>query len=127
MWFWKKKKKIEKLTVPEVKFVGEQDGSNERHLKDKLTVVFGRERSINRAYLAQAIYHNSNGAVEVVLALKATNQSDARIAAGVAEVLREIAPANVHLDIVFLSETMEQDLSKVCRPFYELTGGQIFA
>lgn len=119
-WFWPFKKKTRKLNVQEIKFIGEQDGPNERLLKEKLIEVIRGKRSVSRAYLARATY-NSEGDAEVVLALKTPDRSNRRIVKACAEVLRSIAPADVHLDIVFLSETMEQELAKVCKPFYELT------
>jgi hypothetical protein len=42
--------------VPGVGFVGEQDGANERSLKEKLSILFREQDSVKAAYLTRARY-----------------------------------------------------------------------
>ena len=41
------------VEVPKVKFTGEQDGPAEQLLKERLTELFKRDKSVRKAYLAK--------------------------------------------------------------------------
>jgi len=49
-------KNPEKIQVPKLRFLGEQDGVPERELKDRLVKFFQCDQSILTAYLARVAY-----------------------------------------------------------------------
>lgn len=116
MWPFSKSRKPKKIDVPQVKFIGEQDGPPERKLKTALGALFKDEAQILKAYLAIAEY--TDGAVNVALCLRTTAEPDEKIVHRVSEVFGALFNGKVHLDIMFLSPVQEDALGKVCNPFY---------
>lgn len=54
---WLKKlrrQKPQRLTVPSVRFLGEQDGVSERRLKERFVELFRKQATVEHAYLALA-------------------------------------------------------------------------
>ena len=105
----------QKLQVPEIQFLADQDGPPERLLKEHLSTVFVFHRQLNRAYLAQVRYADEIG---VALCLSCADGPSQNLAAVVGEVFGSIFGAHEHLDIVFVGEDQEPALRRVCRPFY---------
>lgn len=105
----------QELQVPEIQFLGEQDGPPERLLKKRLSAVFVFHRQLERAYLAQVRYADESG---VALCLRCVGGQNPQLAEVVGEVFGSIFGAHEHLDILFVSENQEAVLRRVCRPFY---------
>lgn len=101
--------------VPEIHFLGEQDGSPERMLKEQLSMAFVFHRKLVRAYLAQIRYADEVG---VALCLSCVDGSSQKLVEVVGRIFRSIFSGREHLDIVFVGESQEITLQKVCRPFY---------
>jgi hypothetical protein len=110
----------DEFQIPQLKFVGEQDGPPERRLKEKLVLAFGRDRRVYGAYLARAEYEDGTN---VVLALRAEIGFEKVLVQEVASTFASMFSAQAHLDVVFLTDTNEAQLRQVCRPFFELSAG----
>ena len=99
-----------------MRFVGEQDGQPERLLKDRLAELFRQYKTISAAYLARADI--GNGLITVILALRAESSPDQRVIEKVGSFFASIFAREEHLDIFFISEAQEAELTKVCSPFF---------
>ena len=104
--------------VPRVEFIGEQDGENERELKARLEPLLARDPRIQRAYLARAGFEPAE-ATSVVLCLISSSGDDSELLKQIDAVFRTLAPPNAFLDVAFLTEAREEDVARVCRPFYQ--------
>ena len=101
-------------TETKVRFVCEQDGVPERQLRALLTPEL-LSRNVERAYLAMVEYLDPN-AHEVALCVRGAD--DRSLVQAVAGHFANIFGRQAHLDILFLSESQEQDVARVCSPFY---------
>ena len=101
--------------VPQVRFLGEQDGKPERELRAWLCAVFERRPLVDRAYLAQVAYAGAEG-VSVAVCVVGPEAPD--LAAEIGSEFAKQFATGVPLDILFIS--MEQDaiLGQVCKPFF---------
>ncbi len=107
------------MRVPEVQFLGEQDGKPERLLKGRLAESLKYRGEVQRAYLAQVISGDQAG---VALCIKARHgAADANLVREVGSIFASIFAKQAHLDILFLSESQEAALRDVCAPFYAVT------
>jgi hypothetical protein len=106
----------EEIYIQEPRFVGEQDGPTERILKQKLSEAFGGEPAVQRAYLARMAEGQN---INVVLALRANPGFEHALVRQVGAIFAPIFSAEVHLDVVFLTDALELELKKVCGSFYE--------
>ena len=102
---------------PRIEFVGEQDGENERRLKSQLAPVLQQHADVERAYLARVGFQPTDRP-SVVLCLATSAGENLKVLRQIEEVFRTIAPANVFLDVAFLTAAQEEDVSRVCPPFY---------
>ena len=112
--------KFEEICASEIYFVGEQDGRSERLLKDKLTDFFRRDESVNKAYLAKVNFAEDKNA-SVVLGLQTQFGPDKGMVAKIGAIFALVFNAEEHLDILFLTDSQEIELTKVCRPFFQKT------
>ena len=102
----------------EVQFIAEQDGPPEQDFKERVVPLLRSCKSVKRAYLARVAYGRS--APVVALCLRAAPQADRpRLLTQIAAVFAPLFSRDQHLDIIFLGETQEQDLSRVCHPFMD--------
>lgn len=114
MWPFSKRRKPEQIVQPTVEFVGEQDGPPERELKAGLASLFATRAQVSRAYLCRVRYTDRGGAV----ALAVVAPEDARLAADIGQVFRQMFGPSMFMDIMFLDSRMETRLASVCKPFY---------
>jgi hypothetical protein len=98
--------------------LGEQDGAAEQLLKERLADYFRHERSVSRAYLARVDFGERKNA-SVVLGLRAEFGPDKRMVEKVGAIFAVIFNAKEYLDIIFLTDGQEAQLTKVCKPFFE--------
>lgn len=103
------------MYLSDIRFLREQDGEPERLLKARLVETFGHRDEVQRAYLAQISTANQSG---VALCLKTRHGPDLNILRDVGAIFAGLFGRQEHLDIVFLKETQESALRKVCNPFY---------
>ena len=101
--------------MPGITFLGEQDGPAERDFKAAVRhVLTGRVRA---AYLARVVYPGeTDESVSICLRSAGPQESTAD---QIGEVFAEMFTGSQHLDVVFLDEEAERELSKVCQPFFE--------
>jgi hypothetical protein len=134
-------RKVEQLRVPKVRFVGEQDGPPERLLKDRLTHLFRHDKTVSTAYLARVDYGDGNigvalglrtasrvgpwrgwsGIVGAILGSRTKSDLTAQTARDVGKVFAAIFAGKEHLDILFLSDEQEAQLTQVCGAFFSRT------
>ena len=120
-WFNPKSKKHpEEIQVPQLQFLGEQDGPPERELKSRLAEFFRRDQSVNTAYLARVAYGDTS--LAVTLCLRSQFGPDRGLAEKVGTIFASMFGGHEHLDI-FLSEAQEAELMKVCKPFFQAGEG----
>ena len=103
------------LRVPSVEFLGEQDGEPERLLKERLIECFERDSRVRRAYLARV---HAAGQFGVALCMKTIGNTDRRLIDKVHSIFARIFDVRQHLDILFLTESDELLLARVCLPFF---------
>ena len=104
------------VRVPKVEFTGEQDGPPEQLLKNRLTEFFQRDKSVLKAYLVKISIGDETG---VALCLKSQFGPDTELAEKVGAVFKTIFNAEEHLDIIFLGSKQEEEVARVCKPFFE--------
>lgn len=119
MWLpnLKYRKRVQETQVTGVQFLGEQDGLSEREIKDKLDNLFQANRSVTAAYLAK-VFYDGEPAASVALCLRTNYGPDRGLVEKVGKIFASLFGRNEHMDIVFLSDDQECELSKVCSPFY---------
>jgi hypothetical protein len=97
-------------------FLGQQDGP----AADLLHAEFRSELStlpqVERAYFCKLQYPYGEGAAAVCVV--STFSGDMRVVEALAAVIRRNLDARFHIDILFLSPSLETSLRKVCQPFY---------
>jgi len=108
-----------RLVKEGVTFVGEQDGPPERELKGKLSSLFARYPTVQRAYLTVVRYPGSS-AHHVALCM-AANGDDEALVGEISAVFRSLFGSHEHLDTIFLQGFQEAQLAAVCKPFFART------
>ncbi len=103
------------IHVPGVRFLREQDGNPERLLKSRLLESLKQRAGVQHAYLAQI---SSGGQSGVALCLKTDHGPDPNLVREIGAIFAAIFGGHEHLDILFLNETQESALRRVCAPFY---------
>lgn len=111
------KKRPQRLQVPAVRFVGEQDGQPEHDFKSRVIELFEQDATVKNAYLARVSYH-AGSAVTVALCVRGHSEAPARIVESVGKIFGAMFGKDQHLDIVFLDASQEAELAKVCRAFF---------
>lgn len=111
----KSPKDFEEITTSRLEFICEQDGPPERLLKTEIMKILQTDTRNTVAYLART---RLEGAVGVVLGLGRTSGPDERIVARIGKAFASIFGGAEHLDILFLTELQEQQISQVCKPFF---------
>jgi len=101
-----------------IEFLGEQDGEPERNLKAGWTPVLSQRSSVQRAYLA-IISLDRSATHHPALCIHSSAGCDPSLVDELAVVFKQVFARTQILDIMFLSDEQEQQLVRVCRPFYE--------
>lgn len=100
-----------------LRFTGEQDGIPEREFKERVAALLDQACIVERGYLARVAYESAS--VEVVaLCLLAEEPQDALLRE-IAAVFASMFGRDQHLDILFVDRDQEQELARVCAPFFE--------
>jgi hypothetical protein len=107
----------ERLVALVINFIGEQDGPSERELKASLVELFRGEPTVERAYLARVDYDDETG-VHVALCVKSSVGENYSLNPRVANIFAGGFGTHEHLDTLFLRDDQEQELRRVCIPFY---------
>jgi SseB protein C-terminal domain len=107
----------ESWTLPQVEFVGEQDGPFEQDLKTRWKVVLSQHPEVQRAYLALAAY-NQGESHQPVLCIRSSGEKDVRLVHELAAPFKDLFARDCALDIMFLTAEKEEQVRKVCRAFH---------
>lgn len=113
----KSKQHPQSVHVPQLRFIGEQDGLPERELKERLAEFFKHDQSVRAAYLARVSYGDPSP-VSVALCLRTQFGADPGMAEKIGRIFASMFGSHEHLDMVFLSPEQEAMLAKVCAPFF---------
>ncbi len=113
-FFGKGRRSPETRTEKKVRFLCEQDGTPERKLKELLAPEL-ISSGVERAYLARVEYGRSTE-YEVALCLRA--REDPSLVARIAEQFATLFGRHAHMDILFLDDSQEAEVTAVCTPFF---------
>ena len=114
---------------PIVQFCGEKIGPSEDYLKAAWRTILSTFPSALRAYLALVSYDDQRTyhvALCLTMSVPHRPGSEQPLVAALHRPFYEAAPRSEHLDIILLTPELDDQLSKVCSPFYEssaLSGG----
>ena len=118
MWSAESSREFEEIRVSDIRFLGEQNGPPERLLKNCLQDFFRHENVVIRAYLARADIGERR--VGVVLCLRTACAPAKGMIEKIGAIFASIFGAKEHLDILFLTDEQEAQLTRVCKPFFTL-------
>ncbi|MGD9648604.1 MAG: hypothetical protein AB7U73_23030 [Pirellulales bacterium] len=107
----------ETINAQLVRFVGEQDGIPERTLKQRLESCLSHDERIWKAFLAR-VDCGPDTPIRVALCLRTVMGPDDAIVANVGKVFAALFHTRESLDILFIDDRQERELSSVCKPFY---------
>jgi hypothetical protein len=105
------------INAPRIDFLGEQAGPVEDDLKARFWHTFAGFPAVQRAYLARLSYGQQSGH-SVGLCIRSTSGIDQTLQKRLGQIFTETFNAREHLDILFIRDDQEQELKKVCGPFY---------
>jgi hypothetical protein len=111
-------KNVQEVRVSDVRFLREQDGPNERVLKQDLILLFNRNECIKKAFLARVAY-GPNVPEGVALCVKSIAGPDMELVKSIQLVFASTFRKTEHLDILFVDAAQELEIAGVCLPFYE--------
>lgn len=100
------------------KFTGEQQGTAADMMSAKFREELVTLPQVQRAYLCKLRYSKPEEDGTAVC-LAASSGEDLQVVQALADIIRDNLDASSHMDILFLTPTMEVLLSKVCSPFYQ--------
>jgi len=100
-----------------MRFIGEQDGAPEREFKERVVPLLDGNAIVERGFLARVVYESSPSEV-VALCLVARHPQEALLRE-IGAVFASMFGRHQHLDIVFIGRDQEQELARVCSPFFD--------
>ena len=112
-----RRSKIDAVFPKELHFVGEQDGLPERNLKAEWSPILMECQSVARAYLAIAQYDQDDD-YHIILGLRSAAGDNLKLVSSLGQPFQKTFNTRQMLDIVFLTESQEEALARVCRPFF---------
>jgi hypothetical protein len=108
----------ETITPRRIQFVGEQAGPVEDDIKAKFREVLADTPTVRSAYLARLSYGEPTG-YSVGLCIRSSGGLDHSLQKRLVQIFTDTFSCDQHLDILFIREDQEQELQRVCRPFYD--------
>ncbi len=114
---WKSREEPEGVLHSQIRFLYEQNGGPERDLKAILVQLFNGKRDVERAYLAR-IEYSEGMSYTVALCLRTVAGENRTLVQEIGTVFRSLFGQNQHLDVIFLSESLEKQVTAVCEAFY---------
>jgi hypothetical protein len=102
------------FSAPEIAFAGEEDGSDERRLKEALDVLLGLNRSVSRAYL----FHDGKSGGVTLGVLTDDERENEKLAEQVNKAFAALFNTTAHLGIRFLSSENDAEIRTIMPPFY---------
>ena len=99
-----------------VRFIGEQIGDAERELFERILPILSDDESVARCYLARVTYESPS---EFVALCIRGGRSKEVLVKKLGERFSSMFGRDQSLDILFLDESQELEISNVCSPFYK--------
>jgi len=112
-----KPKTTQEIRASGIRFLNEQDGQNERLLKQSLFPLLSKNSSVDLAYLVRTEYEKPKEQ-GVALCLVTTPGPDKGLIEEVHQLFRKMAPRGAKLDIMFPSSSQRLEIDAVAKPFY---------
>lgn len=109
--------KLVSFTSSGTRFVAEQIGVPENQFKKSIVGLFRDQNRLLRAYLAQVEYGEEKDS-NVALCVVSESGEDEKLANNIALVFRRMFGSHEHLDILFITDSQETQLRKMCCPFF---------
>lgn len=109
--------RTESHVARKLRCIGEQDDIPERVFRKRVVALFGGSGIVERGYLARVTYESASAEV-VALCLLAEDPQDALLRE-IGSVFASMFGGDQHLDTLFIDRDQEQDLARVCPPFFE--------
>lgn len=111
----------EVITPSHIEFVGEATGPDEDKFKDRTRRLFAAQTTqiFRRMYLARVSFGEPS-ALSVVVCVRHVDTIEQTLQRGFKHMFSEIQRSGKFYDWMTLAEEQEQELRKVCKPFYEL-------
>ena len=119
-WFKRKPKPSkapEIFTPSRIQFLGEQTGPVEDEVKAALRQILTGAPDVQKAYLARVSYGDSTP-YSVALCICSTSPEAPILLKQLGSAFAAIFKADQRLDILFMRPDQEEDVRKVCRPFF---------
>jgi len=107
----------EQLTVPSIRIVGEQDGPAEQKIKTQFSEFLAGTGFQCRAYLVRAKYGSSDE-LNVALLVRLQSGDSRFVNSGLGRLFHSVFRPDQHLDIMFLSESEEENVKTLVKPFF---------
>lgn len=104
-----------------VVFLSEQSGSAENAFKQVIVRILQYRPEVQRAYLAQ-VANREESMANVTLCISSTKPEDTSLLDEIDAEFARMFSVSEHLDTLFLSELQEEELRKVCSPFWDRGG-----
>ena len=101
----------------DIAILTEQDGESERDLKKQLAKMFKKSGKRLRAYLA-LVQYSAEQDIHVALLIRSDSGEAEILLNQCQHIFRNMFSETNHLDIIFISDDLEQKIRNVCCPFY---------
>jgi hypothetical protein len=105
------------FTAKEIRFLAEQDGPSERILKSNLCRFFESQSWAQAGYLVLADFGEGT-AQTVALCVKGEPPDRSATVSHIQSIFSTIFNTSQHMDVLFLTEPSEKELSLICHPFF---------
>lgn len=105
------------FTAKQIRFLAEQDGPSERILKSNLVSFLTSQCWVQAAYLVRADFGEET-AQTVALCVKGEPPDRSATVSQIQSIFSAIFNTSQHMDILFLTQPSEKELSLICRPFF---------
>jgi hypothetical protein len=109
--------KLDSFVSGGTRFLAEQIGVPENEFKQAIVGLLQSCDRPLRAYLAQVEYEKEK-VINVALCVALVSGENEKLTNDIALVFRQMFGSHVHLDILFITDSQETQLRKVCCPFF---------
>lgn len=109
---------LHQFSTTDITFVGEQDGTHERRLKDAISVLLDLNATVARAYLARVRYKDGTTGGIMLGLLMHDKKESGKLALQMDRAFGALFNTDAHLDVVFLDDEGDARMRKACPPFY---------
>ncbi len=105
------------FSASDITFMDEQEGIQERRLKEAVAVLLDLDATVVRAYLVCASY---NGAIDGAMLglLTRDRQESGKLALQMDRAFGALFDTKAHLNVLFLDDEDDAHFANACAPFY---------